>query len=333
MPRNGSGTYSAPSNSWNPAVPSTLVDTSDWQDLLDDLESAISASIAKDGQTVTTAVIPFAQGIKSNTIAELTSAAGVTIDGVLLKDGGITADGVVDFSSATVSIGALTLESLTLNTPLGISSGGTGAGSAGSARTSLGLAIGTDVQAFDADLSALAALSTTGMMARTAAATYAMRTITAGNGIAPITNGDGVSGNPTIAADFADKAAMEAASSAVKVVAPSVVQNHPGVAKAWGKLTMSAGTPTLGVNYNVTSITDSGEGLVAVTIATDFSSANYAIIATARATDTTSSGAVTVHTQSASGPAAGSFVLQMMAEDGNLTDDWTEIYFACFGDQ
>lgn len=69
---------------------------------------------------------------------------------------------------------------------------------AATARSTLGLAIGTDVQAFDADLSAVAALSTTGMIARTGAGTAAVRTMTAGTGIT-ITNGDGVSGNPTIA--------------------------------------------------------------------------------------------------------------------------------------
>lgn len=64
-------------------------------------------------------------------------------------------------------------------------------------------ALGATKQPIDADLTALAALSTTGMMARTAANTYVMRTITAGSGIS-ITDGNGVAGNPTIAATVSD---------------------------------------------------------------------------------------------------------------------------------
>lgn len=52
------------------------------------------------------------------------------------------------------------------------------------------------VQAYDADLDALAALATTGIAARTAANTWTTRTLTAGNSIT-ITNGDGTTGNPT----------------------------------------------------------------------------------------------------------------------------------------
>lgn len=64
-------------------------------------------------------------------------------------------------------------------------------------------------QPLDADLTALAALASTGMIARTAANTYALRTITAPAAGITVTNGDGVSGNPTMAlAD--DLAALEA---------------------------------------------------------------------------------------------------------------------------
>ena len=53
-------------------------------------------------------------------------------------------------------------------------------------------------QVQDADLDALAALGTTGLLARVAASTWALRSIAAGSSKIGISYGDGVSGNPTI---------------------------------------------------------------------------------------------------------------------------------------
>jgi hypothetical protein len=62
---------------------------------------------------------------------------------------------------------------------LPISVGGTGAITASAARTSLGLAIGTNVQAWDADLDAIAALAgTSGLLKKTAANTWTLDTTT-----------------------------------------------------------------------------------------------------------------------------------------------------------
>lgn len=57
-------------------------------------------------------------------------------------------------------------------------------------------------QPLDADLTALAGLSATGLIARTGSGTAAARTLTAGSNKLSISNGDGVAGNPT--ADVAE---------------------------------------------------------------------------------------------------------------------------------
>jgi len=74
-----------------------------------------------------------------------------------------------------------------------------GSADASTARSTLGVRLNIDVQAYGAQLSALSGVST-GIAVLTGAGTAAGRTITAGSGIS-VTNGDGVAGNPTIAAN------------------------------------------------------------------------------------------------------------------------------------
>jgi hypothetical protein len=70
----------------------------------------------------------------------------------------------------------------------------------------------TGKQDADDDLTVISALTGTGLLTRTGNTTYALRTVTAGTGI-NITNGDGVSGNPTVACtitQYTDELAQDA---------------------------------------------------------------------------------------------------------------------------
>lgn len=58
--------------------------------------------------------------------------------------------------------------------------------------------IGASVQAYDAELQAISGLSANGLVTRTSSSTAEARTITGTTNVITVTNGDGVSGNPTL---------------------------------------------------------------------------------------------------------------------------------------
>lgn len=105
MPFNGSGGTSQPASSIYPAVPSTLIESAKANISIADLYTMLGLCIVKDGQSTTTASIPFASGIQTDTVSEKTVDTGITLDGVLLKDGRIdTAQGADIVCAATINL-------------------------------------------------------------------------------------------------------------------------------------------------------------------------------------------------------------------------------------
>lgn len=76
---------------------------------------------------------------------------------------------------------------------------------------------------------------------------------------------------------------MEAASSTLLLVTPGRQHYHPGHPKFWVKCGVTA---NILASYNVSSLTDTGAGLVTVNIGTDFSDANWCCQVTVERTST-----------------------------------------------
>ena len=108
-----------------------------------------------------------------------------------------TALGLGTMATQAANNVTITGGSVTLTTALAIASGGTAATSVNQARTNLGLVIGSDIQPFSNNLTAIAAVNTHGFFVKDSAGTSVTRSIAAGPSIV-VTNGDGVSGNPSI---------------------------------------------------------------------------------------------------------------------------------------
>ncbi len=139
-----------------------------------------------------------------------------------------------------------------------------------------------------------------------------------------------------LALPIATQAEQETGTSVTALVTPGRQQYHPGHPKCWGFVTVSAGTPTLQTNYNITSITDTATGRLTLTIDGDFSSANWPpLLSVQRSSTSTDDGNAAYGAVRSAGIAAGSVELEChYVEAGamNLVDP-TSWSFAGFGDR
>jgi hypothetical protein len=149
-----------------------------------------------------------------------------------------------------------------------VANGGTGAADASGARTNLGVAIGSNVQAWDADLDAIAALAgTTGFLKKTAANTWALDTSAYLTGNQSISvSGDATgSGTTSIALTLANSGVTAGTYTKVTVDAKGRVTT--GATASISDLSV----PSADVAFNAKKIT----GLADPTSAQDAATKNY----------------------------------------------------------
>jgi hypothetical protein len=152
-------------------------------------------------------------------------------------------------------------------------------------------------------------------------------TVAASSGNTAIAGTLSVTGATTLASIAGDVVALQTNLEAMTgdnlVVPPTRMQWHPGVSKCWIKCDHAG---NINASHNITSITDTGTGIVTVTIATDFSSAHYAL-------NVSVGTAVGVCAPSTS-QAAGSFVINAFNTGTGAAQDSILGYYAeAHGDQ
>lgn len=135
--------------------------------------------------------------------------------------------------------------------------------------------------------------------------------------------------NNAIDRPVATQADQETGTSAVNYIATSVQQYHQSAAKAW---VMASTAGAAAASYNVTSVGDTGAGVVTVNFTVNFSSASYTVTG-ALENNVAGSAATTQIFNIRTPKAASNFVADCVnANTWGGTDAGGYYHFSCFGD-
>lgn len=147
------------------------------------------------------------------------------------------------------------------------------------------------------------------------------------------TNTTQVATTAYVLAQASTQAQQEAGPVTVNFTTPGRQHFHPSAVKCWGRFNVAGG---ITASYNITSVADTGTGVIAVTIGTDFSGAGvYAAQVSIEATATTwaVANAREAHLRSAT-LAAGTVSLDCIDKTAttNLVKDPSSWHFSAYGD-
>ena len=360
MARNGSGTYSLPSG--NPVTTGTTISSTVQNNTMSDIATALTQSLAKDGQTTPTANLPMG-GYKHTgaaagsartdyaTISNLQDGTGIYVSTVggtadvitLTPSPAITSYTAGQFFSflssganttnVTVNVSGLGAKAITKNGTTALVANDIPSGALISiiydgTRFQLVSVGAASYAASGAVTSSGLTMATARLLGRTTASTGAVEEISVGASLTLA--GGSISG--TAASDtqagvieVAIQSEQESASSTTLAVTPGRQQYHPSASKAWAKFngaTVGTNAPTVG--YNVATVTRNSTGNYTVNLTTAFSSSDYVVIGTA-----TGNTYVVVFISATT----STFTIETRLTSTGAVADINPIFVVAFGDQ